>query len=184
MPGGYIGQLISSNNITLPILNKSRTMINLYSLLQGFRVDHIVCLIVGYEYAQFGCIANPRGSHIKLAMVEHWTKRFMPMALNVWHCAVVDGHTQCCILHDLQFVNAGRGCKRRPYGRGILQSRSHDCLICSHECLLLFTPILGLVSVWAARSFDQTALRPSVIKRIRQIDVKYITHITSFGVTA
>ena len=38
---------------------------------------------------------------------------------------------------------------------------------------------LGLVSVWAARSFDQTALRPSVIKRIRQIDVKYITHITT-----
>ena len=26
--------------------------------------------------------------------------------------------------------------------------------------------------MWAARSFDQTALRPSVIKRIRQIDVK------------
>ena len=43
---------------------------------------------------------------------------------------------------------------------------------------------LGLVSVWAARSLDQTALRPSVIKRIRQNDVKYITHITSFGVTA
>ena len=36
--------------------------------------------------------------------------------------------------------NAGRVCKRRPYGRGILQSRSHDCLIGSHECLLLFTP--------------------------------------------
>ena len=32
--------------------------------------------------------------------------------------------TQCCVLHDLQFVNAGRGCKRRPYGRDILQSRS------------------------------------------------------------
>ena len=42
-----------------------------------------------------------------------------------------------CILHDLQFVNAGRRCKRRPYGRGILQSWSHDCLIGSHECLLL-----------------------------------------------
>ena len=26
-------------------------------------------------------------------------------------------------------------------GRGILQSRSHDCLVSSHECLLLFTPI-------------------------------------------
>ena len=41
-----------------------------------------------------------------------------------------------CMLHDLQLVNAGRGCKKRPYGRGILLSRSHDC----HECLLLFTP--------------------------------------------
>ena len=38
---------------------------------------------------------------------------------------------------------------------------------------------LVLVSVGAARSFDQTALRPSVIKRIRQIDVKYITHMQS-----
>ena len=45
-----------------------------------------------------------------------------------------------CILHDLHFVYAGRGCKRRPYGRGILQSRSHDCLIGRHECLILFTP--------------------------------------------
>ena len=26
------------------------------------------------------------------------------------------------------------------YGRGILQSWSHNCLVCSHECLLLFTP--------------------------------------------
>ena len=37
-----------------------------------------------------------------------------------------------CIMWQLSM----RGCKRRPYGRGILQSRSHDC----HECLLLFTP--------------------------------------------
>ena len=29
---------------------------------------------------------------------------------------VSGGSSQCCILHDLQFVNAGRGCKRRPYG--------------------------------------------------------------------
>ena len=45
-----------------------------------------------------------------------------------------------CILHDLQFVNAGRGCKRRSYGRGILQSLSHECFIGSHGCPLLFTP--------------------------------------------
>ena len=49
------------------------------------------------------------------------------------------GSSQCCVLHDLQFVNAGRGCNRRPYRRGILQSRSHrshNCFIGSHECLL------------------------------------------------
>ena len=50
------------------------------------------------------------------------------------------GSSQCCVLHDLQFVNAGRGCNRRPYRRDILQSRSHNCFIGSHECLLLFTP--------------------------------------------
>ena len=40
----------------------------------------------------------------------------------------------------MQIVHAGRGCKRRPYGRGIVQSRSHGFLICTHECLILFTP--------------------------------------------
>ena len=50
------------------------------------------------------------------------------------------GSSQCCVLHDLQCVNAGRGCNRRPYRIGILQSLSHNCFIGSHECLLLFTP--------------------------------------------
>ena len=49
------------------------------------------------------------------------------------------GSSQCCVLHDLQFVNAVRGCNMRPYRRGILQSRSHNCFLGSHECLLLFT---------------------------------------------
>ena len=49
------------------------------------------------------------------------------------------GRSQCCIMHDVQFVNAGRGCKRRLYGISILLSRSHDRLIGSHECLILFT---------------------------------------------
>ena len=46
------------------------------------------------------------------------------------------GSSQCCVLHDLQFVNAGRGCNRRPYRRGILQSRSHNCffLSCHYTC--------------------------------------------------
>ena len=52
------------------------------------------------------------------------------------------GSSQCCILHDLQFVNAGRGSKRRPYGRGILQSRSRDCLVYP---ILLLRVILSFV---------------------------------------
>ena len=45
------------------------------------------------------------------------------------------GNPQCCVLHDLQFVNAGRGCERRPYGKIIHQSRSHDCLVGVAFCL-------------------------------------------------
>ena len=36
------------------------------------------------------------------------------------------GSSQCCILHDLLFVDT--------------PERSHDCLIGSLECLLLFSP--------------------------------------------
>ena len=45
-------------------------------------------------------------------------------------CALCEscGSSQCCVLHDLQFVNAGRECKKRLNGRGILQSRSHKML--------------------------------------------------------
>ena len=32
-------------------------------------------------------------------------------------------------------VNASRGCKRLPYGRDTLQSRLHDYLVGSNECL-------------------------------------------------
>ena len=49
-------------------------------------------------------------------------------AIVVWLCLVCI-LWQFSMLHDLQFVNAGRGCKRQPYGRSILQSLSHDCLI-------------------------------------------------------
>ena len=65
------------------------------------------------------------------------------------------GSSQCCILHYLQFVNAGRGGKRRPYGRGILQSRSHNCLRGSHECLLLLTPCHEISSITEISCMDQ-----------------------------
>ena len=37
----------------------------------------------------------------------------------VYVCVLCElcGSSQCCVLHDLRFVNAGRGCNRRPYRR-------------------------------------------------------------------
>ena len=35
-------------------------------------------------------------------------------------CVPSCASSQYCIMHDMQFVNAGRGCKRQPYGKGIL----------------------------------------------------------------
>ena len=61
---------------------------------------------------------------------------FIMQMLYVSVLCVSCGSSQCCVLHDLQFVNTGRGCNRRPYRRGILQSRSHTCFIGSHECCL------------------------------------------------
>ena len=47
---------------------------------------------------------------------------------------------RCCMfvscVHDLQFVNAGRGCKRQSYGRGILQSRSHVSFYLPHPVVV------------------------------------------------
>ena len=38
------------------------------------------------------------------------------------------GSSQCCILHDLQFVNAGQGRKWRPYGRAYTRWSCHSGL--------------------------------------------------------
>ena len=57
-------------------------------------------------------------------------------------------NSQCRFLHYVQFVNAGRGFKGRPYGRGILQSRCHDCFVVSYECILMFTPTDTVVFIY------------------------------------
>ena len=67
-------------------------------------------------------------------------RELMDVVFSVCVLCASCGSSQCCVLYDLQFVDAARGCKRLTYGRNILQSRSHDCLVGSHECLLLFTP--------------------------------------------
>ena len=106
-----------------------------HSVLSLGAVKYVVCLckgcdgfcVLGLNYDAWSCRCSCMGS----------------MSVSSCRCCIF----VCTLLqfsmlrsHDLQFVNAGRGCKRRPCGRVILQSRSHDCLIGSHECLLLFTP--------------------------------------------
>ena len=55
------------------------------------------------------------------------------VGVSVWEVRVfrhADVVCLCCVCilwqFSMQFVNSGRGCKRRPYGRGILQSWSPD----------------------------------------------------------
>ena len=97
-------------------------------------LKYVICLCKGCDGCCVFCL-----------YCDAWSCRCSYMgSMSVSSCSycmfVSCGSSQCCVLHDLQFVNAGRGCKRRPYGRGRLQSRSHDCLIVSHERLLLFIP--------------------------------------------
>ena len=95
------------------------------------------------NYMLYVCVRGS-GSCVFCLYCDAWSYRCSCLgSMNVSSCRcmfVSCVYPQCCILHDLQFVNAGRGCKRRPYERGIPQSRSPDCLICSHEYLFLFTP--------------------------------------------
>ena len=48
----------------------------------------------------------------------------------------------CMTCSLLMLVEDARG---QPNGRGILQSRSHDCLIGSHECLTIHSKTLIIV---------------------------------------
>ena len=100
-------------------------------------LKYVVCLCMGCDGCCVFCL-----------YCEAWSCRCSCMgSVSVSSCiccmfvscvhpvAVLNG----CVLHNLQFGNAGRGCNRRPYRKGILQSRPHNCFIGSHEGLLLFT---------------------------------------------
>ena len=61
------------------------------------------------------------------------------------------GSTQYCILHGLQFVNAGRGCQRRPYGRAVSPSVYHihmDAILANfHMCgiMVMLTAVFNML---------------------------------------
>ena len=99
-------------------------------------LKYVVCLCKGCD----GCC-------VLCLYCESWSCRCSCMgSMSVLSC-------RCCMIvscvHLVAVLNAAfcMTCSllmlvkdARAYGRGILQSRSHDCLIGSHECLLLFTP--------------------------------------------
>ena len=66
---------------------------------------------------------------------------FVMQMLYVCVLCASSGSSQCCVLHDFQYFNTSRGCKRRPCGRGIVQSRSHECLVGNNEVSFCY-PIL------------------------------------------
>ena len=96
---------------------------------------YCIMVILLKLYRSF-CVYSPLNSYF--ICIGYWTLNIYYYYVSVLSASC--GSSQCCVLHDLLFVNSGRGCKRRPYGRGILQRWSHNCLVGSHACLLLFTP--------------------------------------------
>ena len=101
-------------------------------------LKYVVCLCRGYDGCCVFCL-----------YCEAWSCRCSCMGsvsvsscrccmfLSCVHPGVVLNAVFCMTCSLLMLVEDVRA--RRPYGRGILQSRSHDYLIGSHECLLLFT---------------------------------------------
>ena len=67
----------------------------------------------------------------KLSVFRHADVVFLCLVCILWQFSLLFCMT-CSLLMLVEDA--------RPYGRGILQSRSHNCLVGSHECLFLFTP--------------------------------------------
>ena len=64
------------------------------------------------------------------------------------------GSSKCCILHALQFIDTGRGCKRRPYVvnasfRSKVRPRTFGCVAMGTVVLFILRSILLLYSAGA-----------------------------------
>ena len=82
---------------------------------------------------------------------------FVMQMLHVCVLCASCGISQCCVLHDLQFVNAGRGCKKRPW--------SHGCLVCSfivsNVVIYLYIYCLYAIKVHKCIKFDNFQVKVS-----------------------
>ena len=78
------------------------------------------CIPCVMDVVFYVCIVTRRAVGARTWEYEY----FVMLMLYVCVLCASCGSSQCCILHDLQFVNGGQGSKRLPYVRDILQSRS------------------------------------------------------------
>ena len=108
-------------------------------------MKYVVCLRKGCDGCCVSVCIVTRGA---VVLVYGKCECFVMQMLYVCILCAPCGSFQCCVLHDLQFVNSGQGCERRPYGRDIIQSWSHNCLVGSHECLFLFCFVQAKTLCW------------------------------------
>ena len=91
---------------------------------------YVVCLCSGCD----GCCLLCLNCASVLGNVTVLSCRYIMFVFCV-HAVAVLNAALCMSCSLLMLV---KDAKRPPYGRGILQRRSHDCLVGSHGCLLLF----------------------------------------------
>ena len=97
------------------------------------------------------------------------------------------GSSQFCALHDLQFVNAGRGCKRRPYGSVILGFAARQSLkvvtdnkTISELAVLTFkTECVQLLSVVTAKLIERCPLNYPLVRYLSSLDSPKMISSTS-----
>ena len=105
-------------------------------------LNYGVCLCRGYDGCCVSCLYREAWS-CRCSCIGRVSVLSMHRFYECVLCASCNS-SECCVLHDLHFTNADPACKRRPYGKGIFESRSHNCFVCNHECLLLFTHPVAL----------------------------------------
>ena len=73
----------------------------------------MLCVCVGdvMDVVFYVCIVRRGAVGIRVGECECFVMQMLYVCVLCASC----GSSQCCVLHDLQFVNAGRGCNRRPY---------------------------------------------------------------------
>ena len=96
-------------------------------------LKYVVCLCKGCDGFVFSVCIVTREAFFPIFVYGMCEWSVMQMLYACVYCeSCVSSHAAFCMTCSLLMLVED--------GRGMLQSRSHDCLVGNHECLLLFTP--------------------------------------------